>query len=421
LRILHIIATLDPQAGGPSNSVRRIVCSYPAIGSSGEVVTLDHSSAPHLRGLGFKVHALGPGYTRYAFHTRLICWLSHNRDRFDGAVVHGLWQFTGLAAHVTLRGRVPYLVFTHGMLDPYFKQGHRLKHAKKYAYWLLHEYWMVRGAHCVLFTSRGEATNARLSFSPHLWRERVVPYGALAPTSEPATLVSSFLGLYTGPKDSAGAALPYILFLGRIHVKKGCDNLIEAFALIADRVPDLQLIVAGPDGEESTRSGNNLRIGTDHGNLKAALIARATSLGISHRVHWTGMLEGDQKWGALYGCEALCLPSHQENFGIVVAEALACGKPVLISNKVDIWRDVLDDGAAFVGSDDVDGTFTILRKWIALSSTQKKAMGERAHECFLRRYNMQENASGIVEILTEAIAVRSGNRTVCEEAKLPAA
>lgn len=420
MRILHIIATLAPQAGGPSNSVRRILTAYPGIGSEGEVVTLDDPDDQFLRSISFRVHALGPVSTRFGFSTRLIPWLIANRDRFDGVVVHGLWQYLGYAVRRTIDGRKPYLVFTHGMLDPYFKRAHPLKHIKKMSYWLLNEHWVLRNAHRVLFTSEAEATNAAGSFWPHRWRASVVPYGTTAPSGDPTILIESFLSQHPALRKSDGQPRPYLLFLGRIHAKKGCDHLLEAFARIASRVPDLQLVFAGPDGAEASALSKASVSNLGTAGLKSALVAEARRMGIAHRVHWTGMLEGDQKWGAFYGCEAFCLPSHQENFGIAVAEALACGKPVLISDKVDIWKEILNDGAAFVGHDNVPGAVSVLESWIGLPVLEKTAMGLRALQCFRSRYDMQANASGIVEAFNQAIAVQSGNRAVHAEAKLPA-
>src|ERR1700722_16018590 len=121
MHILNIIDTLDPEAGGPSDSIRHIVASSPAMGHTGEVVSLDDPNALFLRELEFPVHALGPCGTTYGANLRLIPWLRENRRRFDGAVSHGLWTFTGFATWRAFGGKLPYVVFTHGMLDPYFK------------------------------------------------------------------------------------------------------------------------------------------------------------------------------------------------------------------------------------------------------------------------------------------------------------
>jgi len=129
------------------------------------------------------------------------------------------------------------------------------------------------------------------------------------------------------------------------------------------------------------------------------------------------MLYGDDKWGAFHACEVFSLPSHQENFGIAVAEALACGRPVLISDKVNIWKDIARDGAAFVGADTVAGTLRTLQDWIALTPEQKRMMGIKAVECFHRRYDMQANASGIIEIFSEAISAPASVSAILPKAK----
>ena len=412
LRILHIIATLDHQAGGPSNSIRRIIAAYSSIGSEGEVLTLDDPAAPFLENIGFTVHALGPISMRYGYNSRLIPWLRANRNRFDGVVIHGLWQYIGWAVRRAIHPYKPYLVFTHGMLDPYFKRAYPLKHLKKIPYWLLNEYWVLRDANRVLFTSEDEADQATRSFSPRRWNACVVPYGASAPEVDAITARNSFLEAFPALRAADGSARPYILFLGRIHAKKGCDLLLEAFAHIAEKAPELHLVFAGPDKVGTGHQGDSSNQG-----LKARLMEQAAAKGIGHRVHWTGMLYGDQKWGAFYGCEAFTLPSHQENFGIAVAEALACGKPVLISDKVNIWQDIVRDGAAFVGPDTIAGTQRTLEDWIALTPAQKITMGAYAFDCFRRRYDMKANASGIVDIFSRALSTPEAMSTILPKAK----
>src|SRR5437762_5411066 len=101
------------------------------------------------------------------------------------------------------------------------------------------------------------------------------------------------------------------------------------------------------------------------------------------------MLTGDTKWGALSAAEAFVLPSHQENFGIAVAEALACGTPVLISNKVNIWREIAADGAGFVDEDDEPGTARLLAKWLATPEGEREKMRRAAEQSFRTRFEVQ--------------------------------
>ncbi|HXB61807.1 MAG TPA: glycosyltransferase [Acidobacteriaceae bacterium] len=380
MRILHIIDTLDPAAGGPSESIRRIVASYPAMEHSGEVVTLDEPDAPFLRELNFTVHALGPRGSTYGANPRLIPWLKENRTRFDGAVSHGLWTFNGYATWKAFAGKLPYAVFPHGMLDPYFKRAFPMKHMKKWVYWLTAQYWILRAAHRVLFTSTAEAELAKQSFWLHQWNPQVVPYGASGPEGDPAAYKKAFFA-----HCPTVAGKPYLLFLGRIHPKKGCDLLVDAFAQIAKQTPDLQLVFAGPDQV----------------HWRVELEAKAAAAGIADRLHWPGMIRGDLKWGAYYGCEAFVLPSHQENFGISVAEALACGKPVLLADKVNIAQDVQAAGAAFVEPDSAAGTLRLLEVWLRTTPAERDQMAANALACFHARYDMRENAKAIIRIFED--------------------
>lgn len=114
------------------------------------------------------------------------------------------------------------------------------------------------------------------------------------------------------------------------------------------------------------------------------------------------MLQGELKWGAFYASEVFCLPSHQENFGIVVAEALACGKPVLISNKVNIWREIEMDGAGFVDANTVDGTVRNLKRWLGLGSNEYVAISAQAVKTFNARFHIVGAAKRLLEIIREA-------------------
>jgi glycosyltransferase involved in cell wall biosynthesis len=380
MRILHIIGTLNPAAGGPTESVR-VLLSYGPIGYTGEVVTLDDPKSPYLQNIDFPVHALGPTRTTYGFNRKLMTWLKANRERFDGVVVNGLWQYCGYAAWRTLAGNTPYVVFTHGMLDPYFKHAFPLKHIKKWLYWVPAEYRVLRDAYRVLFTSQAEKRLAEESFWLHRWTPYVVPYGASGPNGDPELQKQAFYEKCPAVKDKR-----YLLFLGRIHRKKGCDLLIDAFAKVAADDPGLDLVMAGPDQQL----------------WSAELQETVNEAGIGDRVHWPGMVIGDAKWGAFYGSEAFILPSHQENFGIAVAEALGCGRPVLLADKVNIAEEIAEDRAGLMELDTPEGTLQLLKRWIAMSEQEKKEMGERAFRCFHTRYDMRENAKAIIRLFETA-------------------
>jgi len=380
MRMLHVIGTLDPAAGGPSEAVR-VLIEYGPENSSAEVVTLDDPEAPFLSEAGITVHALGPVGSTYGYTAKLLPWLEANRDRFDGVVLHGMWQYCGCAVWRAMSGRVPYVVFPHGMLDPYFKHAFPRKHWKKWLYWAPVEYWVLRGALRVLFTCETERLLAEQSFWLHRWEAWVAPFGTVPPAGDAAGQREAFFAVCAGVRGRR-----FLLFLGRIDPKKGCDLLVDAFVKVAARDAELDLVMAGPDAQ----------------NWRATLEQGAQAAGVAERIHWPGMLRGDAKWGAFHAAEAFVLPSHQENFGIAVAEALACGRPVLLSDKVNTAAEIVADGAGLVETDTAEGIGRLLARWLGLKAAEREAMGERARACFDRRYDMRENAKAIVRLFEGA-------------------
>lgn len=379
MRILHIVGSINPAAGGPTEAIRMII-RYRPPGYEAEVVTLDSPDAPFLGEFPFAVHALGNRRKSW-YSPRLIPWLVKNRDRFDGIIVHGLWEFTGLATLLAVAGHKPYLVFTHGMLDPYFKRRYPLKHVKKWMYWILAQYWVLRAASRVMFTTELERDLATKTFWLWHWNPMVVSYGADPQLPDIDELAPAFYERCPD-LDVQESGRSYLLYLSRIHPKKGCDLLLRAFAKVAPAHPKLHLIMAGPDAT----------------GLRQELQLIVDEAGLSDRVHWPGMLKGDAKWGAFAVSDAFVLPSHQENFGIAVAEALACGRPVLISDQVNIAPEIEADGCGIVAHDTLEGTTGLLERWLALDPAQRQAMQQQAKITFARRYDMRRNSALILRI-----------------------
>jgi glycosyltransferase involved in cell wall biosynthesis len=373
-RLLHVVDSLAPAAGGTTEGIRRLAESGV---SAVEVVCLDEAGEAYLRGQSFPVHALGPAQGNYRYTPRLGEWLRGNLARFDGVVIHGLWQYHSYGSYRVVRGRIPFVVFPHGMLDPYFKRAFPLKHVKKQVYWVAREYRVLRDARAVCFTTPIERDLAAGTMWPQRWNPVVVSFGTSQPAGDPVMQREIFLSQFPALRGRR-----FFLFLSRFHSKKGCDLLLDAFARVAEMHPDLDLVMAGPDEE----------------GLRPQLEAQATGLRISARVHWTGMLEGDLKWGAFYAAEAFVLPSHQENFGIAVVEALACGVPVLISDKVNIWPDIAHDEAGIVNPDTVEGTYRSMTTLLAMQPEERRRLIRRGLECFRTRYEMTRTAQALNEL-----------------------
>ena len=376
MRLLRSIRSVNPAGGGPIEGIKQVARVHAALGHETEIVSLDSPEDAWVKECPVKVHAMGPVRSGYGYSSKLVPWLREHRREYDAVVVSGLWQYSGFGVWRALRGTdTPYFVFPHGMLDPWFKRAYPLKHLKKWLYWPWADYRMLRDARAVLFTSEEECRAARESFWLYRCNEVVVNYGIAAPTGATEAQKEAVLARF--PELAGKRAF---VFLSRIHEKKGCDLLVRAFAKVARTDDSLRLVFAGPD-----QTG-----------WSAALREIAQQLGIADRIVWTGMISGDLKWGMLHLAEAFVLPSHQENFGIAVAEALACGTPVLISNKVNIWREIESDRAGLVDEDDAPGTLRLLEKWLALSAQEKDAMRKTARETFQARFEVTRAAEALI-------------------------
>ena len=398
VRILHIIASANKAGGGPIEGIFR---QEEATGGQHplavrELVTLDEPEASDINHPWLRINRLGRTRAtgtrnpvrrlmdRYRYSPTLVPWLEQNVHRFDYVLVHGLWNYAAMAASRVLpRQNVPYFVFSHGMMDPWFRRFYPVKHVIKQLLWFGYEGKLLAGAASVLFTCEEERRLARTTFLGHRYRETVVGYGS---GSAPPAI--------SNIADRIGRAIPglrgrrHILYISRIHEKKGCDMLIPAFAKVAAIDPDLQLVIAGPGDAALVRS----------------LQDQARAAGIDERIHWPGGLFGDDKWAAFQAAEAFILPSHQENFGIAVAEALSCGLPVLITDKVNIWREIEAAGAGLVTDDTAPGIERQLREWLALDADARKRMSAAAVALFQNNYDIKKFAPALLLKLGEIAA-----------------
>jgi glycosyltransferase involved in cell wall biosynthesis len=386
MKILHVINTVDPATGGPIEVVKQLAKCLTSDGiNSVEVACTDPPDAPYLKDFPLCVHAFGPGLLKYGYSPRLRNWLRANFRNYDCIVINGIWSYASRVTSLVLRGsNVPYILYSHGMLDPWFKRTYPLKHLKKCIYWALTEHRAIRDAKAVVFTSEEERVLARQSFRNYSAAECVIVNGIGPSIADEDSQKAAFLDLYP---DLRGKRL--VTQIGRIHPKKGCDLAIEAFARVLGPDPGWHLVMAGPD-----------QVG-----LQKHLESIAKKLQVSSRITWTGMLKGDLKWGAIRASEAVLLPSHQENFGIVVVEALSCGVPVLMSSQINIWREVEADGGGIVRSDDLEGTCDLLRSWLAMTVEERCGMRQRARDSFAARFQVARAASALSDLLRWAANV----------------
>lgn len=380
LRILQLVQTLDPRVGGVAPAVLALSRGLAVRGHKVEILVLDDSNCRWLADIDLTVHPLGTGSTNYRYSTKLMPWLRQHGDNYDRVIVHGLWQYVSFAAwRRYARTSTPYFVFPHGMLDPWFKRTFPLKHLKKWLYWPWAEYRVLRDASAVIFTSEEERLQAQQSFWLYRCREKISPLGINAPAPLSVQPSQKFFGQFPISRDKK-----VLLFLGRLHPKKGCDLVIDAFRKL--NPANTVLVLAGPD-----------QIGWEK-----ELRARAEDL----PVVFTGMLQGELKQAAFARADAFILPSHQENFGMSVVEALAAGLPVLISNRVNIWREVEGDHAGYVETDDLSGTTRLIERWLGTAEEDRQVMRANARNCFTNRFEINRAVDSLLSILTESRTAR---------------
>lgn len=340
MRILHVIPSLAIRFGGPSTGTPELCRELARQGEEVTIYTTDLDVHERMAVPCDQPIRDEDGVERWYFSTQrtglygvsvpLVNTLRRDLTNFDVVHIHSLYRFTSsIAAHYCRKYGVPYLVQPHGSLDPFIYNRHRLR---KIVYERLVENRNLAKAAAVLFTADEEMSLAQslgLKF-----RGVVVPLGIdiSPPTASRGELRESFAREWP---ETRGKKV--ILFFGRITLKKGLDLLAKAFGQIARSRTDVHLFLAGPDDE-----GYGRKV---HTWLKDE--------GVLDRATFAGMLTGKRKDAALAAADIFTLPSYTENFGIAVVEALAAGIASVISNKINIWREISNAGAAVVINCDV--------------------------------------------------------------------
>lgn len=379
---------MDPKAGGVSQAVRTMIKGLTELATSNAVVCLNEPTSDFLAKSEFPVFALGRGSTAWNINSQLSRWLKVNIHQYDAVILHGLWQYQSYALLKKTRLVVNTRVFVmpHGMLDPYFQRApdRKLKALRNLFFWHFVERKILKEADGILFTCETEKLLAQETFQGYEpQQEIVVGLGVEPPPPYTESLVAGFLSTFPKLADAGG----YLLYISRVHPKKGLDILINAYRKLKRSEFALpQLVIAGPGLE------------TDYGRQMKQLAADEPT------ICFTGMLTGDLKWGAFYGCSAFILPSHQENFGIAVVEALACAKPVLISNQVNIWREIAQERAGLVADDTLAGVATLLNRWVQLNPDQQIEMSKMALEAYRKHFTIDVAADRLKNTVYEAYA-----------------
>ena len=375
IKVLRIITSLDPKFGGPSKA---IIDSSIALSNQGfkiDILTADFGNSNFFKSKNIRVINKGPRFGNYALNFKLFNWLSKHRNDYDLFIVHGIWQFNTLIARILLKKK--YFVFTHGQLDPFFKLN-LIKKIKKQIYWYLIEKKNLLLSRSLILTSEGEKKSLKHTFvNTNGIRKTVVRYGINQPKFNKNKALRYFYKKFPNLKNKR-----FLLFLGRFHEKKGCDILIEAIKKLSDQNINIKVLLAG---------SNN--------NYKKKLMDLSDNYGLKNNIFWSDIILNNLKWGAISASIGMVLPSHGENFGVALVESLSCSKPVLTTNKVNIYKEILKFNAGFISKNEINSFAKILKRFENLTKKQIKKLSTNSFKCFKHNFDLSSDKNGLSKLL----------------------
>lgn len=368
MKIVHVITSIDPDSGGPQAVVMRLAAAQASLGHDVRVVSqADERTLASVARIGAAI----PNFQHVVWHIlpppgvveTILClkarpFLARILSNAQHVHLHGVWEpILACAAAIAVRNGVPYCVCPAGMLDT----------------WSLEQKpWKKRLAlalGCRRMLDRAAFLHALNHDEVRLMRPlglrapaEIIPNGVFVEEFETLPSASDFPALIGLPAERR-----FVLFLSRLHYKKGLDLLANAFQLVARQCPDVDLVVAGPDGgaEDDFRD----------------LVRR---FGLERRVFMVGPLYGKTKLQAFVAAACFCLPSRQEGFSIAITEALACGTPAVITDACHFPEVATADAGAVVSLDPMDIATAVID--VLSHPLAAKSMGSNGRRLVFENY-----------------------------------
>ena len=367
MRVLHVIPSVAERSGGPATAIVpmcralmqqgiEVLLLSTTDGLSDKQDVVEYNGVPAI----FFPPQLGASFK---YSRPLASWLSSNIRNFDLAHIHAVFNHSSVAAsHACRKAGVPYIIRPLGTLDPWSMTQ---KSLRKRLFWQLLGKAMLEHAAAVHYTSEVE----KLSTEGHLGliHGEVIALGINANNSN-----------YNG--RSRGE--PYVFVLSRLHPKKGLHVLIDAFLALAEqgKLANWRLIIAG-DGLAG---------------YVAKLKAKVAASPQRNRIVFTGWLDEEKKHAMLGGASLLALPSHQENFGLCVMEALSHAVPVLVSPNVNLAAEIVSANAGWIAAVDKDALTEKLIE--ALSDDDELTKRGRAGKQLSQKYSWEHTATELIKV-----------------------
>jgi len=398
MRVLHVISTMAPSSGGTTTVVESLLAAQAHGGLEVTLCTTDRDNPPSKRLDATSVRdRLAPMIATHVFPAEmpsllisraLRAWLRRNIGRFDLVHAHGLYRFPSTyAVRLARRCGVPSVICLHGSLDPFlYRQSSRSVRLKR-----LWERWFdlpnLHGASAIHYTTEDE--RERASFLKLRAPSFVVPNG-LDWARFAALPARGAFRARLGIGDA-----PLVLFLSRLNFKKGLDLLVPAFARVRARYPDAVLALVGPDNE----------------GYGAKVRGWVAEQGLVDAVRFVDHLQGEAVLQAYVDADVFALPSYTENFGMVVAESLACGTPVVISDQVNIHGEVAAAGAGLVTRCDAGEVAEALCALLG-DAPRRRAMGTAGRALVQRQWTWDVVARQLTAEYETVIARHRAQRAI---------
>ena len=377
VKILHWYRSMDLEMGGVVRAVLDISGALADRGHDQVIATFDPADLDSLwvsHGAHRRVLSLSDSSRRRApIDAASVERVKQELAGCDAVHLHGVWDPACMQLSKLARAAgVPYFVSPHGVLDDWCMEQ---KAFKKKLYLALGCRRMLNQAKAVHCTAEGERQQATRWFTPSV--AKVVPlvfdldeYAELPGVDEAR---EAFPALFDGP--------PVLLFLSRIHVKKGLEHLVDAAGILRDRGCAIRVAIAGTGDDEYVER----------------LRSQSQRLGLEDVVQFIGFVSGTRKVSLYQAADLFVLPTHQENWGFVLLEALACGTALLTTKSVDIWPELESSGGAIIldrsGEAIADAVQPLLE-----TPDRMTSMGEQGREWVLREQNA-DRVAGLYEQL----------------------
>ncbi|MGG2201584.1 glycosyltransferase [Paenibacillus validus] len=368
MRILHVISNLAPRYGGPVKAVLEMSKALANLGHEVRIFTTDQDGDDRLSVPLFEPVVKDGVEITYFPVQKPNFWstsmplanaLKEEIPKNDIVHIHALYMFHNFAAgHYCRKYKVPYIVCPHGSLDPFIYKRHR---NRKRLLEFLFEKRNFKHAAALHFITEEEMNLAKpVSYET---KGMVVPLGLDLAEFQNMPEQGAFRNRYEQLKGKK-----IILFFGRLNYKKGLDLLVNAFSVVIKDHPDAALVITGPDNESYGEQ------------VKRWVLDKK----LSDHVIFTGMLRDQDKLAVLQDADVFVLPSYSENFGIAVIESLICKTPVIISDKVNICKEIEDNGAGLITQCNEESVADRIRTLLE-DSDLRNTMGKNGEE-MVRKY-----------------------------------